>query len=225
MWRRENPEIRINLSEADLHAADLFGADLYKADLSYADLSYADLSQANLLQTNLLGADLTEASLINANCIETNFTGAVLTGCYIYGISVWDVNLDNATQRDLCITLDDQPEITVDNLKVAQFIYLMLNNEEIRDVMNTITGKVVLILGRFGERKVVLNALREELRKHNYAPIVFDFDKLSDRSYTETVTLLARIARFIVADLTLPSSLPQELQAIVPDVYVQLLTG
>ena len=42
----------------------------------------------------------------------------------------------------------------------------------------------------------------------------------SDRSYTETVTLLARMARFIIADQTMLSSLPQELQAIVPHVQV-----
>ena len=101
----------------------------------------------------------------------------------------------------------DEPEITVDNIEVAQFIYLMLHNQKIRDVIDTITSKAVLILGRFtDERKAVLDALREELRKRNYLPILFDFDVPASRDITETVSLLARMARFIVADITDPST-------------------
>jgi hypothetical protein len=93
----------------------------------------------------------------------------------------------------------------------------MLHNQKIREVIDTITSKAVLILGRFTpERKKVLDALREELRKHNYLPILFDFEVPAEGNITETVTLLARMARFIIADLTDPSSIPQELQAIVP---------
>ena len=80
---------------------------------------------------------------------------------------------------------------------------------------------MVLILGRFtAERKAILHALRNELRKRNYLPILFDFEVPARRNITETVTLLARMARFIIADLTDPSSIPQELQAIVPDLAV-----
>jgi hypothetical protein len=52
-------------------------------------------------------------------------------------------------QRDLVITQLNEPEITVDNIEVTQFIYLPLHNEKIRDVIDTITSKPVLILGRF----------------------------------------------------------------------------
>ena len=97
----------------------------------------------------------------------------------------------------------------------------MLNNPKIRDVIDTIAKKVVLILGRFiPERKVILDALRDELRKHNYLPVLFDFDKPASRNLTETVRTLAHLARFIIADLTDPSSIPQELQAIVPTLAV-----
>jgi hypothetical protein len=118
-------------------------------------------------------------------------------------------------------TATGEPAITVDNIEVAQFIYLLLHNEKIRDVIDTVTSKTVLILGRFtAERKAVLDALREELRKRNYLPILFDFEVPARRNITETVTLLARMARFIIVDLTDPSSIPQELQAIIPSVRV-----
>jgi hypothetical protein len=117
----------------------------------------------------------------------------------------------------LVITPDDEPEITVDNLKVAQFIYLLLNNERIRHVIDPITSKVVLILGRFTpERKAVLDALREELRQRDYLPVLFDFDKPASKDLTGTVQTLANMARFIIADLTDPSSVPHELAMVVP---------
>ena len=118
----------------------------------------------------------------------------------------------------MVITRADEPEITVDNIEVAQFIYLMLHNQKIRDVIDTITSKAVLILGRFtDERKAVLDALREELRKRNYLPILFDFDKPTSQTTDETITLLARMARFIIADISDAKAVLQELRAIVPD--------
>ena len=94
----------------------------------------------------------------------------------------------------------------------------MLNNRKIRDVIDTITSKVVLILGRFtSERKAVLDGLREVLRQHNYSPVIFDFDKPSNRDITETISILAHLARFVVVDITDARSVPQELQSIVPN--------
>ena len=118
----------------------------------------------------------------------------------------------------MLITGPDEPEITVDNIEVAQFVYLMLHNQKVRDVIDTITSKAVLILGRFTDkRKVVLDALREELRKRNDVPMLFDFEKPRSRDTDETITLLARMARFIVADISDAKSVLQELRGIVPD--------
>jgi len=147
--------------------------------------------------------------------IETNLREATLTECLIYGISVWNVDLEGATQDSLVITNFGEPTITVDNLKIAQFIYLLLNNKEIRDVIDTIAKKAVLILGRFTpERKAVLDVLREALRTHGYVPILFDFDKPSSQDLTETVSTLAHLSRFIIVDLTDPSSAPYEVGTI-----------
>src|SRR5262249_47369427 len=180
------------------------------------DLRWVDLSGANLNRANLSGADLQSARLVN-----TNLTRADLTGCRVYAVSAWGLNLEGAKQQNLVITSHNEPAITVDNIEVHQFIYLMLHNEKIRDVIDAITSKTVLILGRFTHnRKKVLDSLREELRKRNYLPILFDFEVPARRNITETITLLARMARFIIADLTDPSSIPQELQAIIPAVRV-----
>ena len=108
--------------------------------------------------------------------------------------------------------------LTVDDLEVAQFIYLLLNNQKIENVIDTITSKAVLILGRFTEeRKNVLDAICEELRQRGYVPILFDFEPSASRDLTETVTLLARMARFIIVDLTDPKAVPHELSSIIPD--------
>ncbi|BCL82173.1 pentapeptide repeat-containing protein [Ktedonobacteria bacterium brp13] len=236
------------LSEADLSFASLVTATLTKANLTRANLSYtwltnADLSNAILASAyfananlpgvylchailvgaNFTDADLYAAHLDNANLERAIFVGtrlkkADLSNCFIHGISSWNVQLEEATQRNLIITRRNEPKITVDSLEVAQFIYLLLNNQKIRDVINTITSKVVLILGRFtDERKLVLDALRDELHKHNYSPVVFDFDPSAKRDLTETISTLAHMSRFIIADLTDAKSLPQELQAIVPN--------
>jgi uncharacterized protein YjbI with pentapeptide repeats len=216
-----------NLSYADLSYADLSGANLSTADLSEAYLSTANLSYANLSYANLSTADLSGADLSGATIVRTNFTKAILTNCRIYGISAWDVELTRATQNNLIITDYNQPTITVDNLKIAQFIYLLLNNQEIRDVINTINTKVILILGRFTpERKTVLNALRNILHTKDYVPIIFDFDKPASKDTHETITTLARLARFIIADITEAKSIPQELVSIVeslPSLAIQPL--
>jgi uncharacterized protein YjbI with pentapeptide repeats len=223
---------RANLREADFKGAKLIGADLteailYKADLSGADLSGgADLGGANLMDASLAWANLSRANIIAADLsaatlVETDLTGADLTGCRIYGVSAWGLKLERTKQQNLVVTSYGEPEITVDSIEVAQFVYLLLHNEKIRDVIDTVGKKAVLLLGRFtDERKAVLDALREELRKRDYLPILFDFDVPATRDITETVSLLARMARFIIADLTDPSSIPKELEAIVPQLAV-----
>lgn len=231
-----------DLRQADLTEAKLFDADLRKANLTqttlrYADLSRANLQEANLREADLVGADfyfanlqgvnLKDADLTFANLVGANLEGAILTNCKIYGISAWGVKLDKTEQSNLVITPLGESKITVDNLEVAQFIYLLLHSQKIRHVIDTITAKVVLILGRFTpERKTILDAIREELRRRNYLPVLFDFDPPESRDTHETITTLARLARFIIADITDPKSIPQELISIVeslPSLPVQPL--
>jgi uncharacterized protein YjbI with pentapeptide repeats len=190
--------------------------DLYNADLSEANLSGANLIGAKLVGADLSGAYLGGAELYAAVLVETDLCGASLAGSSVYGASVWDIKVDDETnQQDLVITPRRQAAITVDNIEVAQFIYLLLNNQAIRRVIDTITSKAVLILGRFSEeRKLVLDAIRDELRKYNYLPIMFDFDPTTNQTINETVKTLAGMSRFVIADITDARSVPQELQII-----------
>ena len=207
------------LSGANLKAAYFGGANLSGAYLVGANLSGANLSEANLSDAYLSGANLSEVELNGTILIRTDIRHADLTGSSIYGISAWDVRLNADTrQENLIITPPGEPFIMVDNIKVAQFIYLLRYNEEIRDVIDTITSKAVLILGRFSpERKIILDRLREELRTKHYVPILFDFKKSRSRDTIETIRILAGMAKFIIADLTEAKAVVQELQAVVPN--------
>jgi hypothetical protein len=209
------------LTKADLRGAILIGIALNDATLIESDLRGANLRGTDLRGADMTGADLSGADLSQANLVYARLANASLDGCRVYGISVWDVYLEGARQSNLCITPEYAPEIVLDNLAMAQFIYFMLHNENIRTVIDTLTSKVVLLLGRFTpERKAVLDCLREGLRARGYVPVLFDFDGPTSKSTTETVTLLARMARFVVADLTDPASIPHELVSIVPDAHV-----
>jgi uncharacterized protein YjbI with pentapeptide repeats len=242
-WRAENPDIQIDLARADLcraklknvnfyladlrgsklREADLKNADLGGTDLSKADLSGADIRWANISEANWKGANLSGANLAGSNLSETNFESANLTGCHVYAISAWNLRTNkNTKQSNLVITRADESTITVDNIKVAQFIYLILKNEEIREAINTITSKSVLILGRFSipERKAVLEALKNKLREYNLVPIVFDFERPTNKDFTETIKTLAGLSYFVIADVTNPRSAPLELQASVPDYQI-----
>ena len=210
-----------NLSGANLGKAGLFGANLSLSDLSEADLRGANLRGANLIGTNLNGANLYGANLITSNLVGADITNANLSKSYVYGVNVWDLKGEFKEQKDLIITPEHESSIMVDNIKVAQFVYLILNNKELRDVINTLTSKTVLILGRFmPERKAILDALRNKVREYDLLPIVFDFERPTDKDFTETIKMLAGISYFVIADVTNPKSSPLELQATVPDYQI-----
>jgi hypothetical protein len=205
---KPSPVISVRLPESQSRLFVVDGGTRMEAVRGLRELA----SQSEIRLAEIRLAERTEL-------IGTDISGAILTGSSIYGIAAWDLKLTSDTRQDnLIITPPDEAIITVDNIKVAQFIYLLLNNEEVRHVIDTITSKAVLILGRFTpERKIILDRLREELRAQQYVPIMFDFEKPKSRNTVETIRTLAGMSKFIIADLTDAKSVIQELQAIVPD--------
>jgi hypothetical protein len=89
---------------------------------------------------------------------------------------------------------------------------------EILTLIQKLTSKTVLILGRFTpERKAVLEAMRDELQKHGYTPVLLDFPKPENRDLAETISTIAHLSKFVIADLTDAKSVFQELMFIVPN--------
>ena len=215
-----------HLTEADLTLARLDRAQLYGTHLDRARLRDADLTEANLSHADLTEANLSCADLTRAILTDTSFVSANLDGCRVYGISAWNVQLDDAIQTNLRITPHYEALVTVDRLEVAQFLYLMLYNPTIGQLIETLTSNFVLIVGRFTpERKAILDALRDAVRQHKppYVPVLFDVEGAGERNLAEMVTMLARLTRFIIADMTDPVGVLQTLQAIVPRTEVPVV--
>ena len=104
---------------------------------------------------------------------------------------------------------------------MAQFVDLLLHNEKfatssIRSARRAYFCSVVS--PKAGS--LFWNESADELRKRDYLPIVFNFDKPETKDFTETVRLLAGLSKFVIADITNPKSAPLELQATVPEIMV-----
>ena len=221
-----------DLCEAQLEGAQLAGANFHQANLAHANLEGANLEGANFCRADLYETDFSQAMLKGANLqgvqmARTDFSGATLIDCHLYGMSAWDLILDGTTQRDLLIRYmlfsheGKNPEwvedhVTVDDLKTAQFIYLLLCNKNIRNVVDGATSKTVLILGRFTQEKLaLLNKIREELRRQDFVPMLYNFATPENRGNTGTIEILARLSKFIIADISDPLSVPHELGVLV----------
>jgi hypothetical protein len=203
----------------------MMAANFNYSDLSGAWLMEADLSDATFKMSKLEETDMSYTNLSNTVFTSSNLNKAILTNSRIYGIAAWDIKKEGAIQKDLLIEPTNDV-VFVDDLEIAQFVYLLLNNKNITNVISTIGQKAVLILGRFTpERKKVLDAIRDKLRnEYNLIPIVFDFERAIEKDITETVQILAGLSRFVIADITQPKSSPLELQATIPNFMIPFVT-
>lgn len=200
-----------NFTDASLRVSKIGSASFISCNFNHADLSYCSAEE-----TDFTGSTLIETNLSNMSLVKADFTNAHIENVCAYGISAWDLILDHAKQSNIAISHSNN-SITVPTIELAQFISLLINSKNLRQVIETITSKVVLILGRFThERKSVLDQIKTELDKHGYLAVLFDFEVPSGRDVTETIITLASLSKFIVADISAPRSIPQELASTVP---------
>src|SRR5579875_640851 len=214
------------LSHARFAGATLDGANFYEAflkeavfaqtSLREAQLQEAYLSGALFVAADLTGADFSGADLTLAGIRESRIKGARLRGCWVYGMSVENTPLEEAIQSDLIVTQPWGSPLAVDDFRTAQFVWSFLGNKEAGQ-----GEPLVLLLGLPGEG--MLNALRDALRRHHYAPALFDWSRPTDRSQ-ELLSTLAPLSRFILADIDAPN-LAGDLRSLVPELQapIQLL--
>src|SRR6266404_2839596 len=84
-WRKHNPKLHPDLSNAKLsdmylHHVDFLSTDLSFADLGGAKIFVADFSYANLISTNFRLADLRGACFNRARLNRANLYGTILYG-------------------------------------------------------------------------------------------------------------------------------------------------
>ncbi|MFT3956001.1 MAG: pentapeptide repeat-containing protein [Piscinibacter sp.] len=228
-----------NLCGADLRGAQLVQARLAKAKLDGADMRNANLSGASLREASLRGAQLQKSVLRHANLSGADIEGANFDGCEIYGTGLWNLRGQPASSLGMRVSTSPQqhkprgkeppaddakavepraPTLEVDHLDAAQFLFVLLDNPRIGHAFEALNSRIVLILGRFGDGHLArLKAMQSRLlATGDYVPIVFDFERPPGRSLTESVAGFAHLSLFVIADLTDPRSIPQELSHIVP---------
>ncbi len=189
-----------------------------------SNFSFSDFTGSKIVMTNLIDCNLQETKFINcylngSNLSRSNLNKSIIKNTTIYSVCAWDISTEESLQENLTITNHyNDMDITVDDLEIANFIYLISNNNKVANAIDNISTKVVLILGRFTpERLEILKHIKLVLKKKNYVPILFDFEKPGKKDLTETIGLIGRMSKFVVADLTDAKSIPQELSELIPN--------
>lgn len=215
----------------NLRGAEFNGTLFEEGDFSRADFREACFRNTRLNKTILTGANFDGATFVNCNLNRANLVGASfrvkeITETVVYGISAWDLVTSDETKQskliiektyDLYTDLIQQNKIPVmvDDIELAEFIHYLSNHKKIRETLNILNNKSVLILGRFANGGLdLLYSIGDWFRSKGYLPMIFDFQRPDSLSLTETAVTMAGLSKFIVVDLSGPS-VPAELQAIL----------
>ena len=143
-WRKENPNIKPDLSGADLRNENLRGfildnVNLSKAMLSQsllnqailngANLDEAELKWAELTSSNLIGATLNRANLVETNLQDANLTDAILCNSNLYMARLIQTNLSNTNLENAILNNC--------NLQSANLINANLTNAKLQNTNMT----------------------------------------------------------------------------------------
>ena len=99
-WREKNPDVRADLSGADLRRSDFIDANLGEVDLREVRLFGADLREANLRRADLRGAHLSGSDLSGSHLSDADLSGADLVGADLEGADLERADLRRADLRE-----------------------------------------------------------------------------------------------------------------------------
>lgn len=210
------------LYEANLEELLINRVSFKNSKITNTKLSYIKIKESNFDGVDFSNSEITNSEILNSNLKRTKFINTTITNCHledcnIYGASIWNLTTSNTLQKDLLITDSGEQHIYIDDMDLANYIFLVRNDSNLTKIINASTSKFVLILGRFSEpRKSILESIKNNIRAYQYLPILFDFKKPDGRTLTETIGILAKLSRFIIADITSATFVLHELNHIIP---------
>jgi len=140
-WRKYNPSITPDLSNAHLRGMQLRRINFRNANLQGVNFREATLDDANLYQGDLRYGDLREVSLVSsdlreADLRETDFMGGQLmnadfNGAHLYKADLRETNLTGANFRDSYLYMVDFFRA---NLSSCDFSYARIGNSNFGEV-------------------------------------------------------------------------------------------
>jgi len=200
-----------------------------KSNFNFVEFSQVGFSGSILSNCVFKNCQLKELNFYEASLIKSEFYDCLIVDCDIFGANIWSIISENTTQKDLKIPFGqktinrDKEQITIDDIELANIVYLLAVNSNFTKFINQSKSNFVLILGRFGENLERLRKIKEKLRKENFSPIVFDFESPDTLDLIEMIILLSLLSKFIIVDLSEPKSVPAELQAILSTLMIPVV--
>jgi uncharacterized protein YjbI with pentapeptide repeats len=100
-WRAENPDVRLDLTGANLRKANLIRVNLRKASLSGTNLTGSDLREANLVRANLKEVSLCRLWQHQGKKDEARHMLAGIYGWFTEGFDTIDLQQARALLQEL----------------------------------------------------------------------------------------------------------------------------
>ncbi|WP_319422172.1 pentapeptide repeat-containing protein [Pleurocapsa sp. FMAR1] len=128
IWFGQADLTQANFKEACLSFTNFENANMYMANLSGVEGVRVTLKKAFLKKANLKKINLVNSFFDDANLNEATLEKATLDDCSIYGVSLWGTKAEEIKLNNVYISPKIKESLTINNLKLAQTIYLHREN-------------------------------------------------------------------------------------------------